>query len=185
MRRLLPLLLVVVLTACTAGDVSGGDTTAPADEPSASSTADPAAVRDALAAAFAGDQPGPAAEEEGGCFADRLLEAATVAELEEAGVVDGTGAVAPAFPALERPLAEKVVDAQLACTDFVADSSQAGLYVTKGRLARQAYAACLRQALPDEAVRAAVLAAVMGRWDDPAVSGLSRNQARCARAADR
>lgn len=180
MRALASCVLVVVLAACTAGsgsDVAGGPSegTAAVDE---------GALRDGLAAAFAGDRPGPDAEAKGECFADELLATTTPEELQDAGVADDE-LVVEEFPELERPLAEQVVDAQLACTDFVADSSRAGSYVTKGRLVQRRYARCLRRELSEATVRAALVAAVMGEWEAAAVDRLSTVQVDCAGRAER
>lgn len=179
MRFLLCCLVVVVLTGCQ----SRTDT--PASPPAESHGADETAIHDDLAAAFAGDQPGPDAAAEGECFAAALLSTTTLAELREAGLLDDEYAVVAAFPELERDLAEKVADAQLGCTDFVDDSTRAGIYVTKGRLARQRYAGCLRRTLPPTRVRAAVLAGLMGDWQAAAIDRLGDTQARCARRATR
>lgn len=181
MRVLASTVLVVLLAACTPG--SGSDA---GGSPSDGATAaDESAIRDGLAVAFAGDRPGPDAEAKGECFAEALLSATTTEELRAAGILDGELAVVAEFPELERPLAEKVVDAQLACTDFVADSSRAGSYVTKGRLVQRRYARCLRRDLSENTVRAALLAAVMGEWEADAVDRLSTVQVDCANRAER
>ena len=56
-----------------------------------------------------------------------------------------------------------------ACTDFIEDSTAAQVYVTKGGLDREAYAACLADELDAATIRASVVASLMGEWDDPAL----------------
>lgn len=183
MRALPSCVLVLALTACSPGSgVDGPPSPGGATTPSGY---EESRVRADLAAGFAGDRPGPEATEEGECFADEVLSSTTPEELREGGVLDEEYAVLASFPALERPLAVKVVAAQLECTDFVADSSRAGSYITKGRLAQRRYAACLRDDLSRDMIRAALLAAVMGEWEDDAVERLSAAQAGCAQRARR
>ncbi|QZY29031.1 hypothetical protein [Nocardioides coralli] len=182
MRPLLTCLVPGMLLGPLVGLLLGCTTDAP--RAAGSDQVDRTQLREGLAAAFAGDRAGPTAEAEGTCFAQELLATASLEELRAGGVVAEDGSVVPSFPALDQPLAGKVVDAQLACTDVVEDSAQAQSFVTKGRLVRERYADCLRQALPDRAIRAAVLAAVMAEWEDPAIEELSAAQVSCAADAE-
>jgi hypothetical protein len=59
----------------------------------------------------------------------------------------------------------------------------AGRSLSKGALDRAAYAECLTEALDDDAQREALVAAVSGQWDDPALAALSDAQSRCARSS--
>jgi hypothetical protein len=141
-------------------------------------------LRDGLAALYAGDHALPASgEAEGRCFADALLDRASTDELREAGLVDSAGAVPDAVPELDPEFAGVFVDAQLACTDLVEASTEAQFVLSKGSLDRTAYAACLTDALDDDAQREALVAAVSGQWDDPALATLSDAQSRCARSS--
>ena len=100
-----------------------------------------------------------------------------------AGLVDATGDVPDAIPELDPAFAGVFVDAQLACTDPVEASTQAQLVLSKGSLDRTAYAACLTRELDGDDQRAALVAAVRGQWDHPALTALSDAQSRCARSS--
>ncbi len=115
MRALL-FCLLVGLTACTSAEE---------DPPAAAPTVDEAALADGLAAVYAGDNPDPDDVTEGDCFADALLASTTPEELRAGGLVDASYAVVSEIPVLDADLAGPVADAQLACTDFVADSTAA------------------------------------------------------------
>lgn len=172
--RFLLVCLLVVLVGCSDPAASPE----PAETSTSSDTAevDEAAIRSGLATAFAGGSPTAQAD----CFADEVVAATTPEELREAGVLDEEYAVAEPLPPLPRELAEKVVSAQLTCTDFVAASTRAGTYVTKGRLDRERYERCLRRELSESQVREALVAGVMGDWESPALARLATAQADCA-----
>jgi len=138
-------------------------------------------IRDGLAHLYAGDDAVVAGAEEGDCFADELLARTSVEELRDAGLVDESGEVPSVMPQLEPDFAEVFVDAQLACTDLVEDSTEAQYTLSKGALDRTAYAACLTDALDEGQQRSALVAAVSGSWEDPALAAFSEAQARCAR----
>lgn len=174
MRFLLVCLLVMLLAGCS--DPASSPEPAASPAATGATAADEDAIRTGLATAFAGGSPTAEAE----CFADEVLAATTPEELREAGVLDQEYAVAEPFPPLPRELAEKVVSAQLSCTDFVAASTRAGTYVTKGRLDRERYERCLRRELPRARVREALVAGLMGDWESPALSRLATAQADCA-----
>lgn len=143
-----------------------------------------AELRDGLAALYAGDHALPAGgQAEGRCFADALLDRASPDELRAAGLVDREGAVPDVTPELDPAFAGVFVDAQLACTDLVEASTEAQFVLSKGTLDRTAYAACLTEELGDDDQRAALVAAVSGQWDDPALTSLSAAQAHCARSS--
>lgn len=171
MRLLLSCLLVVLVSAC-----SSTDGEPPPPEP----TVGEAALAEGLAAMYAGDNPQPDDVSEGDCFADELLAATTPEELRAGGLVDASYVVVTEIPPLEADLAGTVADAQLACTDFVEDSTAAQVSITKGKLDAEAYAACLRDELDAAAIRASVVASLRGAWDDPALARLGEAQASCA-----
>lgn len=181
MRRVLCCLLVLVgpfaLAACSGGS------TEPTPTPATSYDED--ALARGLAAMYAGDHPDAEDRREGDCFAEELLGSTMPAALQEGGLLDGEGRVATEVPVLEEALSGQVADAQLACTDFVADATAAQVSISKGDLDRAAYERCLRQALPDDTVRAGVVASLQGLWDDPALTALTDAQAACAREQDR
>jgi len=169
--RALLFCLLVGLSSCTSAEE---------DPPAAAPTVDEAALADGLAAVYAGDNPDPDDVTEGDCFADALLASTTPEELRAGGLVDASYAVVSEIPVLDAGLAGLVADAQLACTDFVADSTAAQVDVTKGRLDRKAYATCLADELDAATIRASVVASLMGEWDDPALVTLSDAQTTCA-----
>lgn len=139
-------------------------------------------VREGLADLFAGDHAGEPEQADGACFARELTDRVSDAELREAGVLDENGEVTD-VPALPADLAEDWVGAQLACVDFVEASTRAQERATKGKLDDAAYAACLTESLPDERLRAALVATLTGSFDDPAVTELGQAQDTCARAS--
>ena len=177
MRLLLSCLLVgFVLAGCTSSE----------DEPPPpATTVDEAALAEGLAAMYAGDNPDPDDVAEGECFADELLASTMPDVLRDGGLLDASYAVVTEIPTLAEDLAGTVADAQLACTDFVEDSTAAQVSITKGSLDADAYAGCLRDALDDDAIRASVVASLMGEWEDPALVRLSEAQTGCARRTDR
>lgn len=163
--------IALVLMGCS-GD---GD-----DEPGAGATAPTAAeVRPALVALWTGTDA-DADTATGECFADALLEQVDPADLVEAGVLDVDGAAAPDQPRLDPGTAAAWVEAQFACSDFVEESTRALTAQTKGKLDARVYEACLRDALTEEEFRDAVEQSLQGRFDDPAVTALSRAQRTCA-----
>ena len=171
MRKLLSCLLVgFVLSGC-----SSSEDEPPPPQPSA----DQAALVAGLAAMYAGDNPDPDDVTEGECFADALVGSTTPEALREGGLVDASYVVVTEIPALAEGLAGTVADAQLACTDFIADSTAAQGSITKGSVDAEAYATCLRGELDDAAIRASLVASLMGEWENPALVRLSEAQATC------
>ena len=152
-------------------------------EPAAGPTPDPAEIRAALAALFAGDHPGTREETEGDCFAEKLTQAVSPQELRSAGVLDESYDVVAEPPPLPAAVAGEWANAQLACSDFVEASTRAQVKVTHGDLDGQAYATCLRARMTPPRIRAAVVSSLMGDFDDAAVAGLGEAQSACARRA--
>ena len=146
-------------------------------------TPDPSAIRSGLASLFAGDHPGSRENAEGKCFAEELTTAVSPEQLQSAGVLDESYDVVAEPPPLPEDVAGDWADAQLACADFVEASTRAQVKVTKGDLDGEAYAACLRQKLTDDEIRAAVAASLSGDFDAPEVSALSAAQSSCAKSA--
>ncbi|MDO9457873.1 hypothetical protein [Nocardioides sp.] len=187
LRRTAPaLLLTLALTACDAGEspepaATPTSTATTQDDEQAAPVAD--AVRRGVAALYVGDHPTPEQVAEGECFADALLQRLDGDALAAAGIVQDDGAVAPAVPALDVATAEAWVAAQGDCTDFVEVSSRALVAQSKGKVAADVYADCLREALTDDEVDQALVDTLTGRFDTPAVTALSEAQARCAGAA--
>jgi hypothetical protein len=176
-RRVLCCLLVLLgpaLSACSDDPV-----------PAAPASFDEGAVAQGLAAMYAGDRPDAEGRREGACFAEELLGSTMPAALQGGGLLDEQGLVATEVPVLEEPLAGRVADAQLACTDFLADAAAAQVSISKGDLDRAAYERCLRDALPPEDVRAGVVASLQGLWDDPALTAITDAQGKCAERRSR
>jgi hypothetical protein len=172
-------LLALLLTACTSG-TSGTSGTSQPERPGP--TVDEAALASGLAALYAGDNADAEDEREGTCFAEELLAGTTPAALREGGLLDASYAVVEEVPPLPAELAGVFADAQLACTDFIEDSAAAQSAISKGQADDRAYAACLRERLDQEAVRAGLVASLQAAWDDPALQRLSRAQQACVRA---
>lgn len=174
--RLLPavLLLSAGLLGCTDDDSSAPD-----------AAPEPAGLRAGLAALWAGDDAGGvgADDDVAACFADELVERTTTDELRDAGVLDDADRVVAELPVLDDGLAEAWVRAQFACVDFVDESTRAQVTASKGKIDRAAYAACLREAITEDEVVAAVVATLTGGFDSPEVMTLSDAQLTCARDA--
>lgn len=169
MRSLLSCLLVgLLLAGCSA----------PADDPP---RVDEAALHEGLAQLFIGDHAATD-DPSGTCFADELLAVATPDELREGGLLDEQYAVREDLPALEdAELARKVAQAQLACTDYFAAAADAQSSISKGERDGEEFAACLREAITDEQLEAAVAATLRARWQDPALEVLTDAQRACDR----
>ena len=167
MRSLLSCLLVgLVLAGCSSPAAEDPDV-------------DEAALRDGLAAMFLGDHP---AKDDGSgtCFADELLATTSPDELREAGLLDEEYAVVADLPALEDDaVAGEVAEAQLACTDYFAAAADAQASISKGKLDGDAFAACLRDTVSDDQLKAAVVATLQAQWRDPALEVLTDAQREC------
>ena len=173
-RFVLPLALLGVLSLSSCNtDVSQDDD----DDP------DITVVRAGLSALYAGDHATASTVAEGDCFADALLDRLTPEELVTVGVVGDSGDVVAALPMLDVPTAEIWVDAQFECTDFIEASTRALLAQSKGKLAQDIYGECLRDALTEDELRAALVQTLSGGFESPEVTALSEAQATCAKAA--
>ena len=144
---------------------------------------DAAEIRTDLAAVFAGDHPADRDTENGECFADELTDLMSNEQLRDAGILDASYDVVSPIPQLSEEAAEAWADAQIACTDFVEESTRAQVTATKGRVDTEAYAACLREALTDEQLRGAVVDALTGDWQGTDLGVLGRAQSECATEA--
>jgi hypothetical protein len=170
-----PSLVLAALVLAVGGCQSGES------EPSGEPAPDRAEIRAGLASLFAGDHPGTRETTEGECFAGKLSRAVSPQELRSARVLDPSYDVVTQPPPLPADVAAEWADAQLACSDFVEASTRAQVKATKGDLDGPAYAACLRGRMTEDEIRAAVVASLMGEFDDPAVARLSQAQTACAR----
>jgi hypothetical protein len=148
------------------------------DEPAADGPAR-AKVERGIADLYAGDHATDADTESGACFAEELLDRVDVGRLKDAGIITGSGDVVAELPAFDAETARLWVDAQFACVDYVEESTRALLAQTKGKLEQATYAGCLREALTDQELRAAVEATLTGSWDAPEVQALSDAQVAC------
>lgn len=169
--------LVAVLTGLAG--CSGDAGNAPAAS-TTTSTPDSAAIRAGLVSLYAGDHPTASSTTDGGCVADALLAGTTPDELRDAGVLDAAYLPVRALPKLPAPLAERWVDAQLGCTDYVESSAHAHAALSHGSLDAEEYAACLRGAVTGPQLREALVATLTGDWDGSAVSRLSDAESSCA-----
>ena len=138
------------------------------------------AVREALVDLYAGGRAAGDDPRDAECFADDLLERVTPEELRDGGVLDETFAPRAEKTALDRPVAEAWTEAQMACSDFVEQSTQAQEVLTKGRLDAKAYETCLDGRLDERTIREATTATLTARLDDPAVGKLSVAQSECS-----
>lgn len=171
-RLAAPLLLAATLLGLAG---CGGE--AEADVTAASA---PAEVRAALVELYSGGRAAGADPTAAECFADDLLERMTPEELRDGGVLDDTYAPRKQKTALDRPVAEAWTAAQMTCTDFVAQSTEAQEVLTEGRLDADAYAACLGGRLDEATIRDASVATLMARLDEPVVGEMTLAQSECA-----
>jgi hypothetical protein len=167
-------LLAGLLLACGSACDSGADNDAGGADPDRDS------IRAGLADAVARDQPGPDDAAEGECFASTLTGQTTPQQLQDAGVLDASYRVVEHLPKLPEDLAEVWARAQLRCTDFVERSAQAQEQISHGAVDPEAYADCLRDALTDEQLRAAVVDSLTGDWDGNDLARFSAAQGDCA-----
>ena len=96
-------------------------------------------------------------------------------------MLDASYAVVTTLPALPEPMAETWVDAQAGCVDLVDASARAQAKVTHGAIDTEGYAACLRDALSDDELRAAQVATLEGDFGAAAVERFTQAQTSCAR----
>ncbi len=167
------IVLAVLLAGCSDDDRDDNDDNGP----------DRAVVEQGIADLYAGDHATEQDTESGACFAAELLDRADVGLLQDAGIITESGEVATELPAFDEETATLWVDAQFECVDYVEESTRALLAQTKGKLEQKTYAACLREALTDDQLRAAVQATLTGAWDAPEVTDLANAQADCRRKA--
>lgn len=140
-------------------------------------------VRAGLAELYAGDHAQATDQDTGACFADELADRASLSDLQDAGIVTEDHEVAADVPQLPAELATLWVDAQFACVDFVEESARAQVAASKGAIDAEAYADCLRAAITDDQLRAAVAQALTGDLTGEDISRLSDAQLDCATTA--
>lgn len=169
--------LLALVTGCDPEDEQ--PTPAPTTPPASAS---PELVS-GLADLYAGTDPSEGEVHEADCFATALAGALSLDDLEAAGLVDGSGAVAAAVPVLDEATATAWVDAQASCVPFAEVSSRALAVQSKGKLDRDAYDACFSAAISDDDLHTALVATLTGHFDAPEVTTLSEAQADCARTA--
>ncbi len=133
-----------------------------------------------LARLYVGDSTDPQEQLDGACFAAALLERLDTDALTEAGIITPQGRVTRTLPVFDEATATVWADAQLSCVDYVEASTRALLTQRRGDLDAEAYAACLRDALSAEEVRAALVQTLSGGFDSPEVAALATAQVTCA-----
>ncbi len=170
-----PLLVAVLLLGLSGCSGEGQDSST-----SQADAAQQAAIRDGLAAHFAGDHPDARKRDAGACFARSLTERASPDQLRDAGVLDADLDVVQELPTLPEDVAGDWAAAQLDCTDYVEESTRAQVEITKGKVDADEYAACLRAALTEDQMRAALVDTLTGDWGGVDVARLGRAQTDCA-----
>ncbi|HEU4810543.1 MAG TPA: hypothetical protein VFT00_00240 [Nocardioides sp.] len=167
--------LVLLATGCSSPDAD------PSSDPSAEVSPRARAIRSGLAELVAGDHPSRRDTRNGACFARALMGRTTPEDLQDAGVLDASYAVAAEQPPLPRELAEVWAASQFECTDFVTESARAQVAISHGKVDGETYATCLREKLTSDEIRAAVVESLIGTFDGVAVNRFSRAQGECAR----
>jgi hypothetical protein len=143
------------------------------------------AIRQGLADVVARARPGPGEAGEGQCFGNTLMGQTTPEQLQDAGVLDASYRVVDHLPKLPEDLAEVWARAQLRCTDFVERSAQAQEEISHGGIDPEAYADCLRGALSEDQLRAALVDTLTGDWDGADLDRFSAAQGACAARSPR
>ncbi len=169
---------LALIGAASVPGLLGCSTGAEADaatDPAASS----AQVRSALIDLYAGTKASADEVSDAECFAGELLGRVTPAELRDGGVLDADYRPVGKAAILDRTAAVAWTEAQMTCTDFVAESTQAQEALTQD-LDAEAYAACLDGRLDEGTIRDASVSTLMARFDDPAVRAMSVAQSECA-----
>ena len=166
-------LAAVLLAGCSEDEPEDKNDTGP----------DRSVVEQGIADLYAGDRATEQDAETGACFAGELLDRADVDLLEGAGIITDSGDVAAELPAFDDELARLWVDAQFACVDYVEESTRALVAQSRGQLDQETYARCLREALTEDQIRAAVEATLTGDWESPEVTALANAQAECQQQA--
>lgn len=184
MRSAVVCLLLVGLAACSSPSESGSGSSPGSSGDGGSGAYDEDTVRTGLAEAFAGSNPTPREARAGDCIADELLATASPEQLRDGGLVADDGGAVSKLPPLPDDLAGVAADATLSCIDVVQASTRAVSSARKGDLDSKAYAACLVDAVPPPAQRAALVATLAAKYDDPAVVRLGQAQADCAAEQD-
>lgn len=141
---------------------------------------DRAAIRAGLGGLFAGDHPSARDTADGSCFAQELLVRVSPEQLRAAGVLGPSYDVTAELPRLPEALARSWVEAQFACTDFVARAAAAQAGVSHGAVDPSTYAACLSGALSDAQLQAAVVDTLSGDWSGVDLARLTEAQAGCS-----
>lgn len=180
--RALSSLVVAAAAALGLAGCSGDADPPPEPTTSASVVAEtsrPVSTAD-LAALFTGNSTEELDRRQGRCFARALQRRLDFFELEAGGIVDSQGDVVEVLPVFDEVTAAAWVDAQLACVDYVEASLRALLTQTRGGLDAEAYAACLRDALTEAEIQAALELTLSGGFDSPEVAALADAQASCA-----
>lgn len=171
--------VLAVLAGCSTGG-SGEESTTGSGGDDATRVAE---VRADLAALFAGDHPDARQTATGECFAEELTSTTSLDALQAAGVLDSSYDVVADLPRLREDVAEAWAEAQFACTDFVEESTRAQQAATKGRILDEPYAACLRDELTPEQMRAAVVDSLTGNWQGVDLMRLGRAQSECQKSS--
>ncbi|WP_457207271.1 hypothetical protein [Nocardioides sp. P5_C9_2] len=170
---------LLLLAAVSLPGLTGCAAEAEADTTS-SSAASPAKVRGGLVDLYAGDRASADDTRAAECFADDLLGRVTPEELRDGGVLDASFRPKDKAATLDRTLAVAWTEAQMTCTDFVAESTEAQERLTRGRLDAEAYAACLDGRLDDDTIRDASVSTLTAHFEDPAVGEMSVAQSECS-----
>ncbi|MCW2843530.1 MAG: hypothetical protein JWN22_1446 [Nocardioides sp.] len=173
------MLLLVCGTACGGGSSAGSGATSDGPDP------DRNVIRQGLADVVARAQPGPGDAAEGQCFGNTLMGQTTPQQLQDVGVLDASYRVVEHLPKLPEDLAETWAGAQLRCTDFVERSAQAQEEISHGGLDPEAYADCLRGALSEDELRAAMVDTLTGDWGGADLDRFSAAQGDCAARSPR
>lgn len=174
------LLLCVGASGCSSDDGPAGSPTTPSTPTATGSTGSTAERTEALAALYADDSTSPEDVVEARCFAEAFQQRLDQDALSAAGILGPDGAVVDVLPVFDEATAGAWVDAQLSCVDYVEASTRAMTTQSRGGLDAEAYATCLRAALSDEEVRAALVQTLSGGFDSPEVATLAQAQADCA-----
>src|SRR5690242_4891514 len=145
--------------------------------PEASSTPPPDGLRTALVALYTGDHADDKTKTDATCVVDHFLDSADEGELTR--VLAPAGRVPDPLPPFSRPLAQAWTDGVFACTDFADSIVQAQVELSHGKLPAGPFRKCLDTGMSSVQLRAAYLATLTQRFEDPSLTRLQQTTKAC------
>ena len=137
----------------------------------------PDGLQSALVALYTGDHADDKTKTDATCVVDRFFEKADPSEVRR--VLTPAGRVPDPLPAFSRPLAEAWTDGVFACTDFADSVVQAQVELSHGKVPAGPLRKCLDTGLSTLQLRAAYLATLTQKFNDPSLTRLQQTTKAC------